>query len=507
MNYFFVYYLLVVVAVCQAMMLTVPSLGQGGIGGLGGSGIGQGGFSGLTNLQGGSFVDVIPPVAELTVAEEKDAIEGETPPNVIIEKVVAYPNTGEEDMVVLRNMGGQVADLTGWTMIDSKGDPVYTFGVPGCEGNATILPQASLTVLPENEYNPCGFPFGISLRDWVMLYNDENVLVVNVTWEGSKKGSATRYINGVYIQVSEVDSVVNILSSIPEFSTFSAALVSTGLKEALEGTVNPNYAGIKLPSPPSPDFNIEFPWWFGFAQDRTLFSPPPPPPPPPPSPPLGEVPNLGPYTVLAPIDSAFDQLLLILGGGRVKIPLQGFLRLPELQDILLYHIYYGDYTTDFMFNNTGIKSTLGSEVVVMKDPRWTEGQVALNDACVDKPTQGYPCAQQLEFDKCYEPFMISPLASGWQGGFCQKTCMRCTCDEADSATCAKIVHPDIIAGNGVVHGISRVMFPPPIFDSVEALEEAAPTPESPEDPLTGPGLTGLPGLPGLPQLPTLPGLS
>jgi len=87
--------------------------------------------------------------------------------------------------------------------------------------------------------------------------------------------------------------------------------------------------------------------------------------------------------------------------------------LPELQDILLYHIYYGDYTTDVMFNNTGMISTLGSELVTMKDPRWTEGLIALNDACVDKPTTGYPCAEQLEFDKCYEPFMVSPLAAGW----------------------------------------------------------------------------------------------
>eukprot|EP01024_Parvocaulis_polyphysoides_P013384 TRINITY_DN1522_c0_g1_i5.p2 TRINITY_DN1522_c0_g1~~TRINITY_DN1522_c0_g1_i5.p2 ORF type:complete len:206 (+),score=23.90 TRINITY_DN1522_c0_g1_i5:199-816(+) len=141
---------------------------------------------------------------------------------------------------------------------------------------------------------------------------------------------------------------------------------------------------------------------------------------PPPTPPSGEVPELGPYTIFAPTNAAFDEFLLLLGGGRTRIPLQAFIRLPELQDILLYHIYYGDYTTDVMFNNTGMISTLGSELVTMKDPRWTEGLIALNDACVDKPTTGYPCAEQLEFDKCYEPFMVSPLAAGWQGGFCQK---------------------------------------------------------------------------------------
>lgn len=66
-----------------------------------------------------------------------------------------------------------------------------------------------------------------------------------------------------------------------------------------------------------------------------------------------------------------------------------------------------------MFNNSGIQSTLGPEVVVMRDPRWTDGHIALNDACVDKQTTGFPCEEQLEFDKCWEPFMVSPLAAGW----------------------------------------------------------------------------------------------
>eukprot|EP01026_Neomeris_dumetosa_P017847 TRINITY_DN1693_c0_g1_i2.p2 TRINITY_DN1693_c0_g1~~TRINITY_DN1693_c0_g1_i2.p2 ORF type:complete len:235 (+),score=30.11 TRINITY_DN1693_c0_g1_i2:15-719(+) len=219
------------------------------------------------------------------------------------------------------------------------------------------------------------------------------------------------------------------------------------------------------------------------------------------SPPLGQIPKLGPYTILVPTNDAFEQLLLILGGGRVKVPLQAFYQLPELEDILLYHIYYGQYTTDFMFNNTGIQSLLGSEVVTMKDPRWTEGQIALNDACVDKPTTGFPCSQQFEFNKCSEPFMVSPLASGWQGGFCQKTCQRCSCDDNQGSTCAKILYPDIFAVNGVAHGISRVMFPPPIFDIV-AEEQGVPVPEEEIEVLPNIG-----ALPILPSLPTLPGLS
>eukprot|EP01025_Chloroclados_australasicus_P011069 TRINITY_DN147_c0_g1_i5.p1 TRINITY_DN147_c0_g1~~TRINITY_DN147_c0_g1_i5.p1 ORF type:complete len:484 (+),score=62.98 TRINITY_DN147_c0_g1_i5:3360-4811(+) len=435
----------------------------------------------------------------LPESEVPEFYQGLTPAKVIIEKVVAYPDTGSEDMVVLRNMGGQVADLTSWTMTDSKGDPVYTFGTPGCEGNATIPPQEFLVITPQNEFNPCGFTFGISFRDALILYNFGGEVVANVTWESSEKGSAIRYVDGRYVQVVEIATVVDVLNSVEEFSIFATAIKSVGLDGTLQGAFNPNYDGVEIPSPPSPSFTVEFPWWFGFTQDRSLFSPPPPPPPPPPSPPLGEVPTLGPYTIFAPTNEAFDQLLLLLGGGRVRVPLQAFLNLPELEDILLYHIYYGEYTTDFMFNNTGIKSVLGSEVVVMKDARWTEGQIALNDACVDKPTTGYPCAQQLEFDKCYEPFMISPLASGWQGGFCQKTCQRCNCNDAEGNTCAKIEYPDILAGNGVVHGISRVMFAPPIFDEIAVEEEIEPVPE---DEL---GIVTLPSIPSNVALPVLPG--
>eukprot|EP01024_Parvocaulis_polyphysoides_P029226 TRINITY_DN26383_c0_g1_i1.p5 TRINITY_DN26383_c0_g1~~TRINITY_DN26383_c0_g1_i1.p5 ORF type:complete len:205 (-),score=35.75 TRINITY_DN26383_c0_g1_i1:939-1553(-) len=193
--------------------------------------------------------------------------------------------------------------------------------------------------------------------------------------------------------------------------------------------------------------------------------------------------------------------MLLLGGGRVKVPLQAFVRLPELVDIIQYHIAYGAYTTDFMFNNTGIRTTLGPEIVATKDSRWTEGYIALNDACVDKPTTGFPCEQQFEFNKCYEPFMISPLAAGWQGGFCQKTCQRCTCNEKEGGTCAKILYPDIMAGNGVIHGISRVMFPPPMFDAVE---ESSNLPV-PEDEIEVIGAEVMSG--ALPTLPGLPGLS
>lgn len=63
----------------------------------------------------------------------------------------------------------------------------------------------------------------------------------------------------------------------------------------------------------------------------------------------------------------------------------------------------------------------------------------LHDACIDKPTpDNYTCSEQAEFEKCYFPFMTSALAAQWQGGFCQRTCERCSCAADSGYTCAAV---------------------------------------------------------------------
>lgn len=48
--------------------------------------------------------------------------------------------------------------------------------------------------------------------------------------------------------------------------------------------------------------------------------------------------------ILAPNDDAFDSLLRSLGGGK-RLPLDQFYALPELRDILKYHVLPGYYTS------------------------------------------------------------------------------------------------------------------------------------------------------------------
>jgi len=64
-----------------------------------------------------------------------------------------------------------------------------------------------------------------------------------------------------------------------------------------------------------------------------------------------------------------------------------------------------------------------------------------------------------------------------------------------------------MAGNGVIHGISRVMFPPPMFDAVEEASNV-PVPEDEMEVIGAEVMSGaLPTLPGLPGLSsTLPSL-
>jgi hypothetical protein len=64
------------------------------------------------------------------------------------------------------------------------------------------------------------------------------------------------------------------------------------------------------------------------------------------------------------------------------------------------------------------------EVVPIVDGCQTNGKIAFHDSCVDKPTgDNFTCAEQRNMGKCEFPFMVSTLAaSGWQGGFCERTC-------------------------------------------------------------------------------------
>lgn len=146
--------------------------------------------------------------------------------------------------------------------------------------------------------------------------------------------------------------------------------------------------------------------------------------------------------IFAPTDKAFDEFRAqIAGPGNEPVPLEKVLKLPELKDILLYHIAPGAWTSEYLKNNTAIVTAKTTEVVPFTDGAMTEGKIMIHDSCVDKPTSGgISCMEQAGFGKCYDPFMTSSLGAQWQGGFCQRTCERCTCNPNEGSFCAEVLN-------------------------------------------------------------------
>lgn len=105
------------------------------------------------------------PLTEL-IFEEEPVRDGITPPELIFERVISLPGDGvnDTDLIVLRNVGGQTADLTDWTLTDNdaRPDEVYTFGTEGCEELATLPPATKVELRPRTSDNPCGFEFRIN---------------------------------------------------------------------------------------------------------------------------------------------------------------------------------------------------------------------------------------------------------------------------------------------------------------------------------------------------------
>jgi hypothetical protein len=99
----------------------------------------------------------------LSVASERDG-------TVVIDRIVAFPEVGEYDSVLLKNPGDEPVNLEGWWMSDirknkTNPDGAYFFGSKSECSSFTRLPAGgSLLLTPFTSSNPCGLPFGISTK-------------------------------------------------------------------------------------------------------------------------------------------------------------------------------------------------------------------------------------------------------------------------------------------------------------------------------------------------------
>lgn len=86
-----------------------------------------------------------------------------------MESVTPVPVAGQEPTIVLRNTGGQLANITGWRLFlgnsssgEGSGEVLYIADNVRCRPNGTLPAGGSLVFTPRSERNPCGFPFNLS---------------------------------------------------------------------------------------------------------------------------------------------------------------------------------------------------------------------------------------------------------------------------------------------------------------------------------------------------------
>lgn len=75
-------------------------------------------------------------------------------------------------------------------------------------------------------------------------------------------------------------------------------------------------------------------------------------------------------------------LLSNLGGFGESFDKEAFFKLPEMKDILLYHILPGAYTSDYLKNNTALITAKAIEVTPMRDPL-TIGRIIIREHTVE----------------------------------------------------------------------------------------------------------------------------
>jgi hypothetical protein len=401
----------------------------------------------------------------------------------LIAAVTPVPGASGAASVILRNAGGAEGSLSDVVLVDQAGAE-HRFDADACESRLGVFAGGSRAFSP----GECGLGLTLGETGSLSLKGGNVADASTASWTNAPPGAQLVLTgDGSYKAFpGTTTDVLGVLRAAGNFRTFLAALEATGVAAELAAQADPAYI------PPNPDAEaaeeaaaqeLAFPSWFAAQQGANA-------PPPAARPPrIGEeggpipavgVPPSGPFTLFAPDDAAFDALLTQLGTNGRRLPRDALLRRPELRSIVEYHVVPGLYNTSAMRNNTPVWTARGVEVVPFAgDPcaagGATAGRLTLSDQCLNKPTPDqYTCAEQKAFDKCDFPFMSSALAAQWQGGFCGRACERCSCSPADGgAPCAEVALPDLAASNGVVHGITRVLLPPPRFTKEAALEQAA----------------------------------
>ena len=97
--------------------------------------------------------------------------EGQTPASVVIESVVPQPAAGTDAVIIIRNEGGQTANLTSYRLGAADVNSTTTTGSVltiaasrNCRANSTLEAGEVLVLRPRSDTNECGYPFTMNAR-------------------------------------------------------------------------------------------------------------------------------------------------------------------------------------------------------------------------------------------------------------------------------------------------------------------------------------------------------
>jgi hypothetical protein len=365
-------------------------------------------------------------------------------------KVLPEGADGHRETIIIKNIDQEAVDLTGWSIID-KASPsanVYWFGgdnaqfksqpVKWCANFTDLGPEKEFTLKPFNRdrfdslFEPCGFRFSLGFSGELELRNKQLQAVDRVTWASAKPGMAIYRMGSQYVPFMENQDLKSSIKSAPVLTIFGKALHSTGLLDKLlkEGE----------------SIKIEEDSWMAKSLARSGYA---------------KTYYKGPWTVFAPSDDAFRAFMKEMGWFGMTLTEEELLAMPELEEILKYHIVMGQEWSTGVQNATGLVSMKdGAEIAIFHGE---DGELFVHDDCVDRPSPDeYGCEMQAEWRKCKEDWVQDEgLFSGRALGYCERSCGRCTCD---GGQCGRASIYDIPSSNGVLHVIDKVMYPAPVYE-------------------------------------------
>ena len=136
-------------------------------------------------------------------------------------KVLPTPTTGQRESIIIKNVGSEPVDLTGWSVVDKSKRALNSFYFGGdsatmqpapvkwCSNWTTLAPDQEFTLKPFNRdrfssaFDPCGFRFSLDFDGQLELRNKAKNPVDIVAWTKAKPGMAVYRMNDQFIPFVE----------------------------------------------------------------------------------------------------------------------------------------------------------------------------------------------------------------------------------------------------------------------------------------------------------------